>query len=553
MHTLEELLYRTVSSGLQRKTVTTAARWALAYRIMGPPFPGKWTFTYHPWLEELHTCQADTIIGQKAAQMGYTEAALNKTFKAIDVDSVSVLYVLPASHPDANDFSTSRFDPAVEMGPHLHDLFTDVKNIGHKRAGNANLYIRGSRSRSQLKSIPVGLVILDEKDEMVQENIPMIFERMSGQLEKQSFQISTPTIDNFGINADFKISTQHQYHFKCPACSRFTHLIFPECLIVTAESITDPKIKDSHIICKECKTLLKHEQKIEFLSKRNAKWIPTYPDRDVFGYHISQLYSMTVSPSAIAKSFLKAQSNPADEQEFYNSKLGITHVVEGARITDQNILDCTGQHRKKITTQKDGLLTMGVDVGKWLHFEIDQWFFNSDDLQTDLSLASTCKLINEGKVLDFEKLDELMRRFAISFCVIDANPEKRKALEFAQRWPGKVKLCYYGNNIVASKQITIHAEEERTITVDRTSWLDMRFSRYHRKKIILPIDLSVEYKDHIKALVRVYQKDKDGNPIGRYIKSEHDDDHFAHAGNYAEIALPLAASLAINYNIGRIL
>jgi hypothetical protein len=553
MHSLQKLLYERVVSGLQRKAVTTVSRYASTYRIMGKPFPGPWTFKYHPWLIDLHDCVAENIIGQKAAQMGYTEVALNRSFKAIDVDRTSVLYVLPATTPDASDFSTARFDSALEMSPHLKSLFTDVKNIGHKRAGSANLYIRGSRSRSQLKSIPVGLAIIDEKDEMVQENVPMIFERASGQIEKQFFQISTPTIDNYGINADFKISTQHLYYFRCPHCSKYTHLIFPDCLIITAEEVTDQKIRESHLICKECKKILEHEDKINFLAPPNAKWIPTYDDRDIYGYHISQLYSMTVKPYEIASLYLKSKSNPADEQEFYNSKLGLTHIVEGARITDTDILACLGNHQKIGIVPKDALLTMGVDVGKWLHFEIDQWFFGGKDLETDISLAATCKLINEGKTLDFENLDDLMRRFGIAFCVIDAHPEKRKALEFAQRHFGRVKLCYYGNKVGNTKQIHIHSEEEYTITVDRTSWLDLRFSRYRKNKIILPIDLSTEYKDHIKSLVRVYEKDQDGNPVGRYVKSEHDSDHFAHSGNYAEIALPLAANLAVNYNIGRIL
>lgn len=553
MHNLEILLAEQIVSGLQRKAVTTASRWAMKYRIMGQPFPGPWKFDHHPWLKEMHDNVAEIIIGQKAAQMGYTEVALNKVFKAIDIDGVSVLYVLPASTPDASDFSTARFDPALEMSEHLQNMFTDVKNIGHKRAGNANLYIRGSRSRSQLKSIPVGLVIVDEKDEMVQENVPMIFERMSGQLFKQVFQISTPTIDNYGINADFRISTQRIYCFKCPHCKKYTHFEYPKCLVITAEDITDQKLRDSYLICKECNVKLDHEDKINYLSIKNAKWIPTYEDRDIEGYHISQLYSMTVKPQDIARSVLRAATNPADEQELYNSKLGITHTVEGARVTDKEIIECTGSYKKSIIGNPNALLTMGVDVGKWLHFEIDQWFFNQEDLSTDLSLMAMCKLINEGKILDFEKLDELMRRFNISFCVIDANPEKRKALEFAQRWSGHVKLCYYGNSVGNTKQIHVHNEDEYTITVDRTSWLDMSFSRFHGKRIQLPIDLSQEYKQHIKAPVRIYEKDRDGNPTGRYVTSQNDADHFAHSRNYAEIALPLAASLAVNYNIGRIL
>jgi hypothetical protein len=549
---LEALLIEQMMSNINRRSVTSTSKWAEQYRVMGKPFPGKWKFTHHPWLKQMHDDLAEMLIGQKAAQMGYTEVALNKTFKAIDLEGESVLYVLPANTPDANDFSTARFDPALEMSDHLTNMFTDVKNIGHKRAGNANLYIRGSRSRSQLKSIPVAFVVVDEKDEMVQENVAMIFERMSGQIEKQAFQISTPTIDKYGINSDFIISSQNTYMFRCPRCRKYTSLEFPECIVITAEEVTDPRLQDSYLQCKECKGKLIHEAKTEWLGFDNAKWIESFTDRYISGYHINQLYSMTVKPWEIGNLWLKAQTNPSDEQEFYNSKLGLTHIVEGARVTDNAIASCTGDFKKAVTPPPNALLTMGVDVGKWLHYEIDQWFFDQDDMSLDINLMASAKLIYEGKVLHFEELDKLMKRFGIMYCVIDAHPEKRKAIEFAQRHWGHVKLCYYGNNIGASKQIHVHAEEEHTMTVDRTSWLDMSFSRFHGNRIRLPVDLSHEYKEHIKAPVRVYEKDGYGNPIGRYVVGN-EDDHFAHARNYSELALPLAASISMSYDIGKVL
>ena len=111
---LEALLIEQMISNINRRSVTSTSRWAQQYRVMGKPFPGQWGFTHHPWLKQMHDDLAEMIIGQKAAQMGYTEVALNKTFKAIDIDGESVLYVLPANTPDANDFSTARFDPALE-------------------------------------------------------------------------------------------------------------------------------------------------------------------------------------------------------------------------------------------------------------------------------------------------------------------------------------------------------------------------------------------------------------------------------------------------------
>jgi hypothetical protein len=516
---------------------------------MGSPFPGPWSFKYHPWARGMHDCEAEVMVGQKSAQMGYTEVALNKTFYAIDKKGASVLYMLPASTPDAKDFSTARFDPALEMSPHLKALFSDTKNIGHKRAGSANLYIRGSRSRSQLKSIPVGLIIFDEVDEMVQKNIPLAVERASGQLEKQFFYLSTPTIDKYGINEYFVESSQNHFMFACPHCKRLTELIFPECLVVTAEEHTDRAVYDSFLKCKECDHKLEHDTKPEWLEQ--AEWVPSFTDRVITGFYINQLYSFTVKPYELAIAFLKSQTNQADEQEFYNSKLGLTHIVEGARVTKAEVESSIGTYKSPDRGTPHQMVTMGVDVGKWLHYEITQWIFDGSLIGNDVNLSSHGKVLRVGKCLNFEELDNLMRQFKINFCVIDANPERRKALEFAQRFWGFVRLCFYGNS-VNGRQIIMHSEDEHTITVDRTSWLDLALARFRNGRITLPIDIGAEYKDHIQAPVRIYDKDGNGNPIGKYVTGN-EDDHYAHARNYCELALRLAAAISNSEDISGVL
>lgn len=541
MNLFDELKNQIVT-GLERKAVTSCSKWAQLYRIMGQPVPGPYSFTYHPWCKDMHDCEEETMVGMKAAQMGYTEVALNKTFYAMDILGQSVLYILPSSHPDAGDFSSSRFDPAVELSPHISSMFSDVKNVGHKRAGSASLYIRGSRSRAQLKSLPVGMMIFDEVDEMTQENIPLAFERMSGQREKQAFLLSTPTIDKHGIDYYFKLSSQDHFFFKCPCCSKWTEFVFPDCLVITAEDILDSRIKESYYICKECRNTLPHEDKVNFLS--TGKWVPSYTDRDVRGFAVSQMYSMMVAgrPAELATAYLKGMTNPADEQEFYNSKLGLTHAVEGAKVTDKMIDECIGGYTIYDEQQVTTFTTMGVDVGTWLHYEIAHWVMNHNETIKDINLLSKCKVLRMGKVLNFEELYDLMRKFRINFCVIDANPERRKALEFAKKFEGHVKLCFYGRGI-HSKQIHVHADEEYTLTVDRTSWIDISLGRFKTKTIKIPKDTPLEYKEQIKAPVRIYKKENDGNLIGEYVKADKDMDHFAHARTYNEIALPMGASL----------
>lgn len=547
MSDLHELFVQSISSGLKQKSLTVCSKWACANRVMGPPFPGNFSFKYHPWLKAIHDCDAESMVGQKAAQLGYTEAALNLTFFKIGVQRIDCLYLLPATHPDATDFSSSRFDVALELSPTLANLFSDVRNVGHKRAGTANLYVRGSRSRSGLKSIPVGFIVFDEVDEMDQDNIPLAMERMSGQRNGQDFKLSTPTVDDYGINRFFKDSTQERFFFACPCCNRQTELTFPECLVITAERITDERINESKLICKECKGVLHHEDKSNFLAK--GAYVPAFPGRASRGFQVNQLYSSGIAgrPDNLARAYLKSMDDPANEQEFYNSKLARTHVVDGAKVTDQDLESCKAGHRMAPPTDTT-FITMGCDVGRWLHVEITEWLAMKNPQNVDINAIAIAKPIYIGKCTDFQELATLFLKFGVYYAVVDAQPERRKAYEFAMMFPGRVSLCFYGNS-VAGKQLNISSEAyaEPTVTVDRTSWLDVSLSRFRTKRIALPQDTPMEYKNHVKNLVRIYKKDERGNPIGSYVNTG--DDHFAHARNYAEIALPLALNMGVTSTI----
>lgn len=544
-HALIQKMQERIASGLIRKSVTTCSRWAELYRVMGGEHPGPWLFDRYPWARAMHDCEAETMVGQKAAQMGFTEVALNKTFYKIDVEGVSCLYVLPSKNPAASNFSTSRFDPALEMSPHLRNIFSDVKNVMHKRAGSASLFIRGSRSKTDLKSDPVGFMVFDEVEEMVQANIPLAFERLSGHEKKQKYLLSTPSVDGHGINVYFAQSTQNVFFFRCPHCGRMINLEFPRNLVVTSDNPLDRKIEDSHLKCHLCNGVLEHKDKVEMF--KNSEWVPQYPDMAAVGFHINQLYSTTVVPAEIARFYLLSLSEPAYEQELYNSKLGLPHTVEGARVMIEDVESCMGEHRMSEGAKFSRFVTMGVDVGKWLHVEIAEW--HSTNAKTaDINLRAEPRILKILKVSQFEELDRLMYAYGINMCVIDANPESRKALEFARRFPGHVRVCYYGNAI-RGKDIKIGVDLDLSVSVDRTTWLDLSLGRFHSRKISLPVDTPHEYKQHMTALIRVYRLDRDENPVSGYVKEHNKADHYAHARNYCEIALAVGAGVGVTENV----
>jgi hypothetical protein len=557
LHPLKSLFAEKISEGLTRAGVKSCSKWAETYRIMdnGPwvegAFPwerkehkqiSNWSFELFPWLKEMHNCKAEIMCSQKCAQMGMTEAALNKTFKAIDIDRKSVLYLLPTSG-SAHKFSASRFDPCLSLSPHLKNLFSDVKNKAHKQAGTAAIFFRGTQVRDGLKSDPVDLIIFDELDEMPADMVSLAFARTLGKAAGtyQNFLLSTPSISGKGINKYFSESDQRHFMFKCPHCGKMTELVYPECLVVTAEDFTDPLIKNSHLICKECKKKLEHLDKRNFL--RDAIWVPTVPGRLSAGYAINQLYSCRSHPSRIAEQVLKAIYSQSDEQEFYNSYLGLPREVEGARLTNAQIDACVRNYKQVQASKPGSFVTMGVDVGNILHYVVLEWAFNGNVTTKDINMMSSATLLKEGKTRNFEDLSELMHRYQVRFCVIDSQPEVRKATEFAKSFPGRVKTCTYASGSTGT-EIKVGKTDPWRVNVDRTSFIDMMYGRFRTDRIILPQDLSQEYRQHLTSLVRVYKTDSSGNAVGRYEKPDNGQDHFCHSQTYAEIALSLGISLS---------
>jgi len=531
-----------LNQGLVSRTLSTCSRWVTHRRVMGEPLAGPYSFKFHPWCREVHDSKAGFNTVMKAAQLGLTEVAINVAFYTVDILKRDVLYVLPTAL-NASDFSKSRFNTALLYSDYLKELFTDTNTVGLKQAGGTNLYIRGSRGDSNLKSIPVSVLILDEADEMDQRAIWLALERLSGQLHKFVFSLSTPTIPNYGIHKLFLQGTQEHFYFKCPRCSRRTELIFPDCLEICGETITDKDIRRSHLKCKECKKRIEHEEKPEFLQR--AFWEPTTKvDDDHRSFYINQLYSYTVKPWELAAAYFRGVGDEAAMVEFFNSKQGLPYIPDGGQVTDSEIEAAIRRYFKADQRPDIGderCIVLGVDQGKMNHCVVVEYQLTG---RGDVNAMSHAKVLAEFKLPgdDFELLDPLMREWQIKACVIDADPQVNDARRFARRFPGYVYLCRYRRG-VTGKELQVSEEESSSpiVTVDRTNWLDASMGRFHSERVHLPADCSLEFKDHIKALVRTYEKDDQGNPKAVYLNTG--PDHFGHAFNYAEIALPLAAGI----------
>ena len=88
---------------------------------------------------------------------------------------------------------------------------------------------------------------------MDQKQIWLALERLSGQVHKHVWGISTPTIPNYGIHKLYKTSTQEHFVFQCPCCARWTEFVWPDCMEIIGEHVADVRCHESFLKCKECK------------------------------------------------------------------------------------------------------------------------------------------------------------------------------------------------------------------------------------------------------------------------------------------------------------
>lgn len=500
----------------------SSLHWSREYRILDENYYS--IFPDYPYLYDIYDHFVDVeeekkIAVQKGAQTGLSETAINTSLWFID-NCGDVMYLLPTGG-DASDFSAGRFDPALEESDYLNDMFTDVSNVGHKRAGVRNYYLRGTQSKSKLKSVPVDYLILDEFDEMVQDNVALALKRLDASHYKWKFYLSTPTYPDYGINTEYKKSDQRKWFVKCQCGKKQSLDFFKNILDYVTEEDKLNNYQDCKLRCRECGSEI---------DKREGKWQATNPGGKFPGYHINQLMSPTITVQELVDEWFDIQGNISAVEDFYNSRLGLPYVAEGDKLELSDIKDRIKDYK---TGDKDKR-SMGIDVGNYLHFVISEP--DGDNKRT----------IKIGKITDFDDIQRYIKNYNVNVCVIDCRPETRKARELAEKIDKSdidctVLLCEYKDGYKHEYKYDL---DNYWLYVDRTEFLDRSLGRFKQRTIKLPINTPDEYKSHLTNLIRVIEEKRSGGKIARYKNTG--SDHYAHANNYDELAFELLDELDDN-------
>ena len=295
--------------------------------------------------------QARRMAITKSTQAGISTMSIVKALHFMSYWSVRIGYMLPRTK-DLNDFASTRFDPVLRNSEFLMNLkHAYPDNNSTKAIGNSYMFFM--EGTVEPRSMPMDALYLDEVDLCNPDHVGTAINRLDASAWKLVTYLSTPTLPNFGIDALYETSDQHEWVVWCSHC-RHTQIMDWDKHLRVEGPVQEPT--DVYFVCENC------QKRLTVQNMQDGQWVPQYPSRsqDLLGYHISQIY--TTDASELYKHFRDPNQTIA---EFYRKRLGRPYSMAGGSLSRDDFLVNCFLEPYELEPFPDGKSSyyMGVDQG----------------------------------------------------------------------------------------------------------------------------------------------------------------------------------------------
>ena len=466
----------------------------------------------------------------------YVSEMLIVTALEIAEEGLRVLYVMP-NIDFRGKFVKDRLDRLLKIVPYynncLREAIGSADGIGMKHFGRGLLNFVGSNSPAEFTSYPADALIVDEVDKCDQKNLEMAPDRLDASDYKYDVRCGNPSIEDWGIDASFKLSTQSLWKMKCGHCNkRQTPDFFKNVVNQVGELRFELKKGDKgnpFFVCKKCGS--------EMDRLGEGQWINQF-EKDIRGRRISQLFSSNVTLSSLVDKFFKSIGNEIKTQLFYNSKLGLPYASSGSKVI-MEILEKAAERGENyalginntILAGKERRMYVGIDVGKY-YYVIGRARLSNGQR----------KLVYIGRHLDTKSLVSDLNQLKAKVITIDEFPETRE-VETLKKYFRKMFSCIYkrGDTFLDLRKKSLNYKKEKRVSIDRTFILDSVKKDFEIEKMINPnnardigneeMEEYGEYYQQMMSSTRTFVEEK-----GRFEWREATADHFFHAEAYCKFA-----------------
>lgn len=288
----------------------------------------------------------DGIVSHNSSTMAsifITRCCVNPSYQAL---------IIQPRDAQTKIFSQQRFDPMATDSEILQEYWLGTKNVwqvGSKIFNNGAVSNFKScfYSADPIRGITAGGLGIDELQDIISDNIPVLEECQSHVLPEDRFNLyaGTPKTTSNTLNLHYKETTQFEWLVKCQACSNYNFL--------------DAKvIGKHHYICKKCGK--------QIYPTEHGSWVAMRPSKmnDRWGFRISQL----MVPFMTHGDVLAKMENPnIPTRVFHNEVLGLSYDVGQLLLTEADILKrCEPRppdNHETIHQRQDVFLCAGIDHG----------------------------------------------------------------------------------------------------------------------------------------------------------------------------------------------
>lgn len=453
-------------------------------------------FRNHLFLYDIYADWSPLLCCYKAAQIGFTTMAINKSLWAVKNIGLDAIYTMPTGS-DINDFVSGKVNRIIEQNPVLQGWVQDRDTIDQKKVGDHVIYYRGTFTERAAISVSSDLNIHDEEDRSNQEIIAMYASRQQHSKFRWEWHFSNPSVEGNGVSRYWPRSDQKHWFITCVGCGEKQFMSWP-----------DSVDRERRVFqCKKCHKALTDEE------RRVGEWVRKWKDRDYSGYWISLLMAPWITAGQVIDLY---ETKPIDF--FYNFVLGLPYVGEGNTVSMETLFkNCSD------TVNDQERAVIGSDSGIVKHYVI----------------GNRQGLFFYGKENGWDWLRKLLKEHPNWIAVLDAMPDITEPRRLVEEFPGRVFLCHYVRDRKTMQLMRWgRDQEEGFVTADRNRLLQVVIDEFAAGAI--PIsgrrDEWVDYGRHWKTLYRITEIDALGMPVFEW-KTSDGNDHWCHATAYWRIGM----------------
>ncbi len=345
-----------------------------AFYLKGRPLRIPWDSMRH--LHTIYNSEARSVMlkfgrqTHKSTTVGY-----KLCLPMLKYQSYHALYIAPTGN-QVSTFSTDEIDGALYASPVITKNYfnTKTKNqIQYKElTNNSKLYLRSAfLTADGARGISTDMTVIDEVQDMVSDNIPVIEQAMSHSIQNWKIRIpeepdlprhffnyknyaGTPKTSDNVMEVYWEASTQCEWLIKCTHCGKYNYInlenIGPTCLVCNG-----PKCKKP-------------------IHYRDGNWVAMNPGGLIEAYRMPQIALDWVNnEDAWIEQIIKPiETGVYSTEKVYNEMLALPYANARHPITAADIRACCNPDREAMREEdamssqyvRDENTFAGIDWGK---------------------------------------------------------------------------------------------------------------------------------------------------------------------------------------------